>query len=183
MSDDSLRALRMPPDETLRDFLAERVAADPSAVPGLRSALVAAQLAVAANNVAHRAGRMLDRGAMYRVSDVDGGGPELVAAADGEQYVVDASFGFDVTVTRLAEAECYVCYGQPSVEVYRGNVLCRDCSYDERTSYGDLVTVYEPCRDGDHADCIGTDEDEESRPLDLARSCACACHAAEAART
>lgn len=40
------------------------------------------------------------------------------------------------------------------------------------------ITVYQPCREGDHHVCIGKDDDEATRPANLAPVCECDCHRA-----
>lgn len=169
-------ASRMPADPALRDLLTEQAVALAPPPPWLQQALAAAEVAAAIDYIGSRAGRVLDRGDLYQISDVDGGGPEVVEAATGVTYVVDAQFTYEVVVTPLQRTECYLCREAMAVEVYRQLPLCRACSHDERESRGELVTVYGPCLRGNHAGCVGAHPDEDARPLDLARRCACSCH-------
>jgi len=172
--------IQMPASEALRDLLAEAAAAETSAGSPLTYALIAARLSLAVGSVELRASHLLDHAELFRVSEADGGGPEIVESADGTTYVADARFLFEPVVTQLEATDCYFCYEAPGAEVYRHHVVCRGCSYDERGSQGDLITVYELCRDGAHAACAAVAGDEETRPLDLARACVCECHPAEA---
>ncbi len=48
---------------------------------------------------------------------------------------------------------------------------------------GGVITIYEPCREGQHGDCIAVDDEPETRPPDLAERCACTCHPLDAAIT
>lgn len=173
MSFDGDHLLHIPASPVLRDVLLERTE---SAGDIPVRAATAAQLAVALEAIEQIGLRVLDRGDLYRVSAVTGDGPEIVTGADGETYVVDAAFRLEPVVKRIQDVECYVCYEALGVEVYQGDVVCRQCSLHERRYNGDLITVYEPCREGRHDDCVRVEADEASRPLDLAPTCECTCH-------
>ena len=46
-----------------------------------------------------------------------------------------------------------------------------------------VITIFEPCANGEHGDCIAVDAEPETRPADLVERCACTCHPLDAAVT
>ena len=73
--------------------------------------------------------------------------------------------------THPPERKCYIAQARHAIDAARGRGSDR------------VITIYDPCAHGEHGDCIGADDEPETRPADLAERCACACHPLDAAVT